>query len=178
MTDLGSGTWRYTNWTPSNVGIHPYTIYIQDQAGNWNSTSGTIQVMDTTPPTYLAVIEGTDPLELGSAATIRITGVTDLAGIQTVQIAFEGANHTMTDLGSGTWRYTNWVPSQSGTYPYTIYIQDTTGNWNSVSGSIEVIEPPPPPIPGFLLLYTLLGLVSGTLGILFKRKPKFPPFFE
>jgi len=50
MTDLSGGTWRYSTWTPGAVGNYSYTIYIQDNAGNWNTTNGAIQVVKTTSP--------------------------------------------------------------------------------------------------------------------------------
>jgi hypothetical protein len=138
MTNLGGGTWRYNMWTPSHVGNYSYTIYIQDSVGNWNATSGAIHVLDTTSPTYIGVIESAEPLEFGGTETITVYGVADRSGIQTVLLAFEGANHTMTNLGGGTWHYNMWTPSSVGNYPYIIYIQDTTRNWNATSGAIQV----------------------------------------
>jgi hypothetical protein len=140
MTNLGGGTWYYNAWAPNSTGDYPYRIFIQDNIGYWNTTSGTIQVIDTTPPTYIAVIENADPLELGGTETIAIAGVADLSGIQTVRLAFEGSNHTMTNLGGGVWRYNTWSPTSTGVYPYEIYIQDNTGNWKATSGSIQVVD--------------------------------------
>jgi len=144
MTNLGNGTWRYNTWIPSSTGNYPYTIYLQDNIGNWNATSGAIQVVDTTPSTYTSVMESADPLELGRTETITMAGVADLSGIQTVQIAFEGSNHTMTNLGGGTWNYLPWNPTNTGTYPYIIYLQDNNGNWNATSGAIQVVDTTPP----------------------------------
>jgi hypothetical protein len=144
MTDLGGGTWHYFPWNPLSTGTYPYTIYLQDNVGNWNATSGSIQVVDTTPPTYTSVTESADPLEFGATETITIYGVTDLSGIQTVRIAFEGANHTMTNLGGGIWHYNTWSPSSTANYPYTIYMSDTLNHWNATSGSIQVVDTTPP----------------------------------
>jgi outer membrane protein assembly factor BamB len=144
MNNLGGGTWRYTTWTPSNPGIYPYRIYMQDNLGFWNTTSGAIQVVDTTPPTYISVIESADPWELGGTEMIALTGVADLSAIQTVLLEFEGNNHTMTNVGSGIWRYDTWMPNSTGDYPYTIYIQDNADNWNATSGAIQVVDTTPP----------------------------------
>ena len=168
MTDLGGGNWTYTTWTPSSTGNYTYTIYIQDTVGNWNMTSGAIHVVDTTPPTCGSLMESADPLELGDTETITIVGVADLSGIQTVQIAIEGGNQTMTDLGGGNWTYTTWIPSSTGNYTYTIYIQDTAGNWNGVKGSIKVESAPP--VPTFMLPLILLGAVITIGFFVWKRR--------
>jgi len=160
MTSLGSGSWRYNMWAPSMVGDYPYTIYMQDNLGNWNMTSNTIQVVDTTPPTYTSVTESADPLELGNMEAITIVGVADLSGIQTVLVAFEGNNHTMTNLVGDTWCYITWTPNSKGNYLYTIYVQDNNGNWNVTSGFIQVIDAPPPTLDILTVLAPFIWLLA------------------
>ena len=162
MIDLGGGTWCYTTWTPSSAGAYPYKIYIQDNLGFWNTTVGAIQVIDSTPPAYLSVIESADPVELGGTEMIALAGVADLSSIQVVLLEFEGSNHTMTNVGSGTWRYNTWIPSNTGVKPYTLYIQDGTGNWNTTSGAIQVNKTTIPPSFDpliWILAFALLGTV-------------------
>ena len=174
MTNLGGGTWRYDTWTPSTVGNYSYTIFIQDTVGKWNATAGTIQVVDITPPAYTSVIESADPLELGGVETITIYGVADFSGIQTVRIAFEGSNHTMTNLGGGTWRYSTWAPSSVNTYPYIIYIQDNAGYCITVNGAIQVQKTTSPPTLEpfiWLLAFIIAGNVIFTI-VLYKRLNK------
>jgi hypothetical protein len=162
MTNVGGGTWRYNAWTPGSPGDYTYTIYLQDNTGNWNATSGLIHVVNATPPTYASVTENANPLELGGTETITIMGVADLSGIQTVQIAFEGSNHTMTNVGGGTWRYSTWAPSSVGTYPYIIYIQDNAGYCTTVNGTIRVQRTTSPPaFEPFIWL--LAGIIAGTV---------------
>jgi hypothetical protein len=93
MTKVDNNTWRYNTWIPGSTGSNPYTIYFQDNPGNWNATTGTILVIDTTSPTYGIVMETSDPLELGITETITISGVKDLSGIQTVLIEFWNGSH-------------------------------------------------------------------------------------
>jgi hypothetical protein len=57
MSNLGGNTthgkwtdWFYDSGTPDRTGTYPYIIYIQDNAGNWNTINGTIQVQRTTSP--------------------------------------------------------------------------------------------------------------------------------
>jgi thermitase len=150
MMIVGGNTWRYESWTPSNVGTYPYKIYMEDNNDNWNVVSDSIQVIepipDTTPPTYSNLVESADPLELGDTEIISID-VFDDSGINQVIIQFEGANQSMINVGSNTWRYGSWIPLSAGTYPYKIYMEDNKDNWNAVSDSIQVTEPIPDTTP-------------------------------
>ncbi|MFX1437270.1 MAG: S8 family peptidase, partial [Promethearchaeota archaeon] len=135
MTNIGGNTWQYDSWTPSNTGIYPYTIYMEDNINFWNSVSDSIEVKeDTEPPNYSNLVESADPLELGNTEIISIS-ITDLSGIKQVKIEFEGVNHTMTDMGGNIWKYDSWKPSNIGIYQYTIYMEDNNNFWNSVSDS-------------------------------------------
>jgi len=144
MANIHGNTWRYDSWTPSNTGIYSYTIFMEDNVNLWNSVSDSIEVKeDTEPPLYSDLQESADPLELGSAEMITIS-ITDLSGINQVDIEFEGSNHSMTSIGGDKWQYESWTPSNTGIYPYTIYMEDYYDHWNFVSGSIEVIDTTPP----------------------------------
>ncbi len=137
MTNIGGNYWRYDNWTPNSIGNYPYTIWAEDGANNWNSRGATIEVIDTTSPTYGNLTESADPLDLGQNETITIN-VSDLSGINQVLLEYEGSNHTMNYISGNTWRWTDWQPSAIGIYPYTVYMSDNLNNWNSVSGDINV----------------------------------------
>jgi len=99
------------------------------------------------PPTYSNLTESSDLLELGDTEIITINA-TAPSGINQVIIEFEGFNHSMTSIGGDIWEYDSWIPSHIGNYTYIIYLEDNCNNWNSVSGSIMVIDttPPLPPI--------------------------------
>ncbi|MFX0039933.1 MAG: S8 family peptidase [Promethearchaeota archaeon] len=144
MTNIGSNTWQYDSWTPSNTGIYPYTIYMEDNNNFWNSFTDSIEVKeDTEPPSYSNLVESADPLELGNTEIISIS-ITDLSGINQVKIEFQGSNHSMTNIDENTWRYVSWTPSNTGIYSYTIYMEDNNNFWNSVTDSIQVIDSIPP----------------------------------
>ncbi|MFX0003404.1 MAG: family 16 glycoside hydrolase [Candidatus Hermodarchaeota archaeon] len=143
MINIGGDTWQYDAWTPSSTGTYPYTIYMEDLENNWNSVSDSIEVVDTTPPSYSNLVESADPLELGATEIIKID-ILDLSGINQVLIELEGINYTMVNIGGDTWQYDAWSPSTTGTYSYTIYMEDLDNNWNSVSESIEVEDTTPP----------------------------------
>ena len=160
MTNLEGDLWQYNAWVPSVVGNYTYTIFMQDNMLNWNFTTGTIEVIDTTLPTYSNLIESADPLELSQTEVIQIT-VNDLAGIFQVLIEFEGSNHSMINIGGNTWEYNSWTPNQWITHEYEIHMQDGNGNWNSVKNSVTVQDTINPPSP--TLNNSPSGDVSGNL---------------
>ncbi|MFX0104203.1 MAG: lamin tail domain-containing protein [Candidatus Hodarchaeota archaeon] len=143
MIKIDNFTWQYDSWTPTNTGIKSYTIYAENLLNNTNSFSDSIEVIDTIPPSYSNVIESADPLMLGSTEIISIN-VDDKSGINQVLIELEGLNYTMVNIGNDTWHYDAWSPSSTGTYFYTIYMEDMNNNWNTVTESIRVVDDGPP----------------------------------
>ncbi|MFX1456778.1 MAG: DUF2341 domain-containing protein, partial [Promethearchaeota archaeon] len=102
-------------------------------------TIGSEVSFDTTPPTFANLMESSDPIELGETEIITIN-VTDASGINQVKIDFEGDNHSMANIGGDTWQYDSWTPSSVDNYTYTIWMEDNYNNWNSTTGTIEVID--------------------------------------
>jgi hypothetical protein len=147
MTNIAGNAWQYDSWTPHNVDNYIYTIWMQDNYDNWNSTSGTIEVIDTTPPTFSDLIESADPLQLGQNETITIKVYDSLgSGVNQVLLEYESLNHTMGFIGGNTWSWSKWKPTSPITYSYTIYMQDIENNWNITSGTIDVISTTAPVI--------------------------------
>ncbi|MFW9773882.1 MAG: DUF2341 domain-containing protein, partial [Candidatus Thorarchaeota archaeon] len=151
MTIIGSNTWQYDSWTPASVDNYTYTIWMEDNYNNWNFTIGTIEVIDTTPPTYSDLIESADPLKLGQNETITIK-VYDSpgSGVNQVILEYDSSNHTMTNIGGDTWRWNKWKPAQ-GNHSYNIYMEDMENNWNVTSGEITVVENTAPLIENFTM---------------------------
>jgi hypothetical protein len=131
--------WNYSSWKPTSVGNKSYTIWMEDNNNNWNSTGGIITVRDTTAPTYSDLLESANPLQFGDNETITIN-VYDLAGINQTLIQFEGVNHSMSHVTGDMWEYSLWHPTSVGNKPYIIWMQDYNDNWNFTSGSIDVID--------------------------------------
>ena len=141
MTHLSGDMWQYDSWIPNSIGSKPYTIWMEDNYNNWNSTSGSILVIDTTAPTYSDLIESANPLPLGQNETISIN-VFDSpgSGVNQIMLEYDSLNHTMNYIGTNTWSWSNWKPSSEGTFTYKIYMQDNQNNWNSTdSFNITVI---------------------------------------
>ncbi|MFX1503084.1 MAG: S8 family serine peptidase, partial [Promethearchaeota archaeon] len=143
MINIEDDIWQYSSWIPSSIGLHPYTIYMEDNYNNWGFISGSIHVIDgssdITPPIYSNLIESADPLELGDTEVISID-VSDPSGIKQVLIRFEGLNHTMTNVGENRWQYNSWTPSSTGTYNYVIYMEDNYNNRDHIIDSIQVLD--------------------------------------
>ena len=137
MVYISGTTWEYNSWTPLSAGLKSYKIFVNDTEGNWNTLSNSITVQDTTQPSLTNLVESADPLELGQTETIQINA-TDLSGISQVLIEISGLNYTMTKISSTTWEYNSWIPTTAGLKSYTIYANDTEGNWNSESDTIMV----------------------------------------
>ena len=138
MSNIVGDTFEY-NWTPNTFGIKNYVFYANDTDGSWNSTSGSINIIDTTLPNLTNLLESADPLELGQTETIQIN-VTDLSSISHVLIGFSGVNYTMTKVSSATWEFNSWTPTSTGIILYTIYANDTEGNWNLINDNITVMD--------------------------------------
>ncbi|MFW9824755.1 MAG: hypothetical protein ACFFE4_17565, partial [Candidatus Thorarchaeota archaeon] len=143
MVNIIGSTWEYNSWVPTSTGLKTYTIYANDTAGNWNSLSDSITVKDTIVPSLVNLIESADPLELGQTEIIQINA-TDLSGISQVLIEIDSINYTMTNIEGSLWEYNSWVPTSTGLKTYTIYANDTAGNWNSISGDLTVNDTIPP----------------------------------
>ncbi len=137
MINTVGNTWEYDSWTPNNVGNYTYMIWMEDNCNNWNSTMGTIEVIDTTSPTYSNLLESADPLQLGQNETIEIR-VFDLSGVNQTLLEYDSTNHSMVFQGGNKWSWSNWQPI-TGFRPYKIYMQDNQNNWNMTSGNITVI---------------------------------------
>ncbi|MFX0007610.1 MAG: Ig-like domain repeat protein, partial [Candidatus Hermodarchaeota archaeon] len=138
MVNIGGVTYEYS-WTPTSFGTKFFKIYANDSLNNWNQITNNIFVQDTTPPNFANITESSDPLELGDSIVISIEA-TDLSYIKQVFLEYDNTNHSMHFIGGNKWLNNTWTPSIVNIYQYRIYIQDNANNWNSTSGSIQVID--------------------------------------
>jgi len=177
---LGTGTnltmvrgagdrWSFEQ-TYSALGIHTFTIWARDEAGNGNSTSGTFELRDTTPPVATA---GPDQaVEIGDLAVFNGSGSTDGAGT--------GLNFTWVISGASTTVAVIYGPLASftflevGTYTVTLTVTDASGNAGEDVLAVEVLAPPGDG-GGWLLWLILLAIGVAVLLLLLylyrRRKP-------
>ncbi|MFX0005649.1 MAG: hypothetical protein ACFFAV_02855, partial [Candidatus Hermodarchaeota archaeon] len=151
MIQTGGNQWQYDSWIPLNTDIYPYTIYMVDIYNNWGLVTGSIQVVDTTPPTCTLLTNHTEPLELGNSTAILIKA-TDISGIKQVLFQYDGFNYPMRDIGGDIWQFKQFSPSNVGFCNFRIYIEDFNNNWELFSSSVEIIDsqaPDPPKLIRF-----------------------------
>ncbi|MFX0105323.1 MAG: hypothetical protein ACFE75_07525, partial [Candidatus Hodarchaeota archaeon] len=160
MANIGGNTWQYDSWTPTSIGNYIYTISMEDNNNNWGFVSGSVQVIDTNPPTCIILTNNTTPLELGNSKLIMVKAQ-DNSGINQVLIEYEGLTDYMTSLGGDVWQYKDFFPSNIGDCVYTIHIEDNNHNWNKATGSIEVRDTTAPEAP--LLINYPSGEVKGSI---------------
>src|SRR5881296_1023882 len=120
---------------------YSYTVAARDAAGNIspNSTSVSITIADTTPPTtpagLTAAAAGSTGVNLSWSASTDNVGVTGyIVRRNGVQVATP-ATTSFADTGL----------SDATTYSYTVAARDAAGNISPNSASVSVTTPPPPP---------------------------------
>jgi hypothetical protein len=133
-----------TSWTATvTVKVGPNTLQARatDTSGNTALTSVAFSVaipLDTTPPvlTIKGPKEG-DTFPFGTRS-VQINGtVSDNKGVKDVRVSTDGTNFK-TATGNTTWTYTLAV--SSGTYKITVRAQDLSGNLDTHTLNISVLQ--------------------------------------
>jgi hypothetical protein len=119
------------------LGEYSFTVWAMDSSGNNAFSSDTFLVRDTTPPIIKDLFEDPDPQEIFELVNVIAT-ISDSVGIAEVWINISG-EHNLTMNPSTAIHYHSASYSNTGTYSYTVWASDTSGNWNSNS-SFFVIE--------------------------------------
>jgi hypothetical protein len=160
--DVGAGSFSSTDLTriPSTstfigtipaqiaLGFVDYYIWANDTRGNsvTNPQVGnhSIWIYEITPPDIALVTASPDPAEYPEFVNISAQ-ITDFSNVESVNLSIEYPDLSTTNLSmiydsfSGRY-YLNSSFSLLGTYNYTIWANDTYDNWNSFSGSFDVLD--------------------------------------
>jgi hypothetical protein len=140
---------------PSAPGIHTYCVHGWDVWNNMNTTGQCVQVTiaDDVLPTVGAT-DAPDPQLAGLMVFFNAT-VTDNIGVGSVWIDIPGeGNFSMTfNPASGQWEHTH-VFVTAGSYSYTVWASDTSGNWASAVGAVTMNDPPADSTPPTVLSVT------------------------
>ncbi|MBN2154671.1 MAG: hypothetical protein JW776_01325, partial [Candidatus Lokiarchaeota archaeon] len=157
---LLSGIMYYYTAAPG-VGTFSYTIYANDTHGNEaTSLSGTITVEDTTAPTLNNLVEVSgDPVAYNTTVTIRVN-VTDLSLIDSIWITIGGNTYDLEYMSGDMYNFTGIL--NVGLNSYTIYVNDTYNNVQSISGDITVSEYVQYIIDFDILDYSVANLTADT----------------
>jgi len=107
------------------------------------SANWTLTVIDNTSPVINSVSDYPDPVQNRQNITF-VANVTDDFRVSVVKLEINGTNYTMIQNTSTTWYYVyNTSGLSLGTYNYTIYANDTSGNnATPMTGNFTVIITP------------------------------------
>lgn len=150
LYDSGSGKHYYLD-SYSKLGNYTFTIWAKDSSDNWNSSTGSFTIHDTTPPSITNATASPNPQEIYGNVNITAS-VSDNYNLTLVKVDIvdpDGGsvgNFTMLyDPGSGKFCYEQSY-SKLGNYTFTIWAKDSSNNWNSSSGSFSIVDSAPPSI--------------------------------
>ncbi len=127
------------------LGDFDYTIWAVDVSDNWNFASGQFTVEDALPPTI------TDLRIVPSAG--ELDGYVNVSAIVMDDYLLSGVWINITDPNQQTSNYsmvtvTRHFSNESyfvlGTYDFTIWANDSSGNWANESGSFDIVDSIPP----------------------------------
>ena len=102
----------------------------------WETDTFKYEIL-TSLPAWSNFVETPEPVEFGDSVTVSID-VIHTSGIASVEIEYDGVNHTMTNVGE-TFSYT-WTPTSTSTNPYTIFMKSQSGTWNTLSDNVLVVD--------------------------------------
>ena|GEM_PF-4023746 len=127
----GTNYW-YTGANTSVLGNHTIDIWANDTSGNNNSLTGTIYTVNVNPVTIGPVINSVtaspSPVNRGTPITLT-ANVTDNIGVGTVTFNIGGTNYTASGSSGDLYWYTGASTASIGTFSFTVYANDTDGNW-------------------------------------------------
>jgi len=123
----------------SVLGTHDYRVSVHDAAMNWASATGTFLVRDATAP--MADAGPDQGVEFGSSLTFDGSASTDNVGVISYQWDFlDGVPVTLAGA-TATYSFLNL-----GTFPVTLTVRDASGNSDTDTMEVRVVERTPPEI--------------------------------
>jgi PGF-pre-PGF domain-containing protein len=141
----------YTNITFDNLtdGRYFYYVWVNDTAGNWNSTEVRVVTIDTSPP---EIINITPAIGSGVKGVVTISVVARDAGVGVASVVAEVSNATYSEVltlinnGSDVWYNDTWNTSAlaEGEYNITINATDLLGQSNASEYVTVIVDRTPP----------------------------------
>jgi hypothetical protein len=143
MIVINSGTGEITNISALSPGYYSYNITINDTLGNTNSTIWHLNItsVDSTNPSVSGLTETpVDGSQYSPGQIYEFNATITDDNLDTVLIEFDGINYTPSNLAGDVYNFTI-TDLAVGSYSYTWYANDTSGNINSSeSGTYDVVQ--------------------------------------
>jgi hypothetical protein len=139
----GPGDLYYYRRMYSELGTYDFAIWTIDVYDNWNSSLGSFFIDDWTPPEMNNVFINPATQQIHGSVNITLF-VTDNHQVDEVLIDItdpDGFTFTNTTMSFFTLALQNFYKDfydKLGTYNFTIWASDFSGNWNSSSGSFVI----------------------------------------
>ena len=156
---FASGTTWFRDEAYAELGSYLFHVDAVDPSRNWNrSGSGSFQVRDTTAPA-IGAPSVTSPAEVYTSVNVTMVATDPFLGAVGIDIAGV-LNESMTfDASSGRW-FKAFAPTAVRTYTFVISATDTSGNLATRSGSFDVVDTRPPPVPQNLQAQVAAGNIG------------------
>ncbi|MBI2133753.1 hypothetical protein HYU11_03670 [Candidatus Woesearchaeota archaeon] len=138
---LNGTNWYSINMTNLSEGNHTYYAWVNDSAGNPDTTDIRVLIVDNTPPVP-AFVTPSDPDNFTAGLNRNSTFINVSINeqyVDTVILNFNGTNQTLTVNGTNIFSV-NKMNLEEGNYTYFIWVNDTAGNINSTPNRALVVS--------------------------------------
>ncbi|MCJ2556673.1 MAG: FG-GAP-like repeat-containing protein [Candidatus Thermoplasmatota archaeon] len=142
------GDYYYLNMTYNELGDYSFMIWASDVYENWNSSSGTFRIVDTTPPDFTHAPPGTWRVEETSSLSVTVIDNFLLQSVRVNYTDTDGVvhNESMSLLGGDEFNYVVEAQSNAGMLTYFFWANDSDGNGaRSQAYDAEITETRPLP---------------------------------
>jgi hypothetical protein len=136
----GPGTLYFYDRLYFELGTYTFTIWVQDVYGNWNSSTGSFLIQDSTPPKLNGVSANPSPQEIHGDVEVLVF-VTDnhLVDQVVINITYPDSSYVNTSMVfTGIEHSYETSYSLLGDYTFIIWANDASGNWNSSGGMFTI----------------------------------------
>jgi hypothetical protein len=145
---VGDGWFYYNSYV--DLGVYSYTIWANDTSDNRNGAGPyEFVIQDTDGPEFSNLVNSPDPQEINGYVNVTVD-VTDDFAVDEVWINISFPNGTWINVSMDQGTVSGWYHNESypdlGTHIYTIWANDTNGNWNKTGSfgfdiKLDIIPP-------------------------------------
>lgn len=185
---LVNRTWAVADWTHTVTAKYDmlsgiaYSLYESITRGGYTYyihltlMNTTCELSDASPPSLTGISYSPQTPTPDDAVSVSVKATDPCSGVSSVILIYStngGESWTETTMTSGNDAYTATIPKQEDgtTVQFKISAEDNAGNSIESEVLSYTVRAPAPPIPGFPLEATLMGIAVATVALtLFKRK--------